>query len=205
MMQRTNPIPLAGFLIALAACGGEAEPTPAPAPDSPPEPPAELSVQVQPTRGTHDTDVTVRASGLPPGARAGIGLGPPQSEYEIVTHATADESGNVVATVNVPNWAEVGRDYLWAVRAPGGADAVSERFRVTAGTDAEPVQVTGTLTEDGVECQALQGEDGTLYTLTGDLGGFGPGDRVEVEGTVAEMSICMQGTTLAVEVIREAG
>lgn len=64
--------------------------------------------------------------------------------------------------------------------------------------------VTGMLTGEGVECQAMRGEDGTLYTLTGDLSGFRTGDRVRVTGSVAEVSVCMQGTTIAVKKIERA-
>jgi opacity protein-like surface antigen len=64
------------------------------------------------------------------------------------------------------------------------------------------VQVTGVLTDEGVECQALRGDDGQLYTLTGDLGGFQTGDRVRVVGKVAEVSTCQQGTTLVVQNIK---
>jgi ribosomal protein L19 len=65
---------------------------------------------------------------------------------------------------------------------------------------AAPIKITveGVLTDEGVECQALRGDDGELYTLTGDLGDFQVGDRVRVKGTVAEASICQQGTTIAV-------
>ena len=63
------------------------------------------------------------------------------------------------------------------------------------------LRVGGTLTEDGVECPALRGEDGQLYTLTGDLEGMAPGDHVCVQGRLAEISICQQGTTLSVEQI----
>jgi hypothetical protein len=63
---------------------------------------------------------------------------------------------------------------------------------------AKPMTVRGQLTTEGVECPALRGEDGALYTLLGDLGGFKPGDRVVVEGTPVEISFCMQGTTLQV-------
>lgn len=79
-----------------------------------------------------------------------------------------------------------------------------------AGSPAGPddgdstIEVTGTLTDEGVECQALRGDDETLYTLTGDLGGFGVGDRVRVRGERAQMSFCMQGVTIAVESIEAA-
>lgn len=72
-----------------------------------------------------------------------------------------------------------------------------------AGAEAT-VTVTGVLTDEGIECPALRADDGAIYTLAGDARGFGPGDRVRVTGTVAEMSFCMQGTTLAVAGIEAA-
>ena len=70
---------------------------------------------------------------------------------------------------------------------------------------ADAVTVTGTLSKEGVECPALRGDDGTLYTLSPrDIGAFGPGDRVTVAGTIAEMSTCMQGTTIIVGSIAAA-
>lgn len=59
----------------------------------------------------------------------------------------------------------------------------------------------GELTDEGVECQAFRSEDGELFTLIGDLEGYGTGDKVVVCGTVAEISFCMQGTTLVVSYI----
>jgi hypothetical protein len=67
------------------------------------------------------------------------------------------------------------------------------------------VTVVGTLTDEGVECQALRGRGNRLFTLTGDLGGFQAGDRVRVVGSVAEVSICQQGTTLVVRSIERVG
>jgi Protein of unknown function (DUF5818) len=65
------------------------------------------------------------------------------------------------------------------------------------------LKITGRLTTEGVECQAMRGDDGRLYTLIGDnLGRLNLDDRVYVEGTKVEMSHCMQGTTLDVRVIR---
>lgn len=59
--------------------------------------------------------------------------------------------------------------------------------------------VRGVLTDEGVECPALRGDDGKLFTLSGPLGEFRTGDRVCVRGRPAEMSICQQGITLTVE------
>lgn len=76
----------------------------------------------------------------------------------------------------------------------------------TPSASSDTLRVTGTLTDEGVECPALRGDDGTLYTLTPrDLHGFGPGDHVTVTGLEVEISTCMQGTTLAVTDIRAAG
>ncbi|WP_071795193.1 lytic transglycosylase [Natronohydrobacter thiooxidans] len=69
---------------------------------------------------------------------------------------------------------------------------------------APGTQVTGILTPEGVECQAMRGHDGQLYTLTGDLDGHDDGDVVQVRGEVQEVSICQQGTTIDVADIRTA-
>ena len=58
--------------------------------------------------------------------------------------------------------------------------------------------VKGKLTDEGIECQALRSIDGELFTLVGDLNGFKNGDEVVVCGTIAEISFCMQGTTIIV-------
>ena len=57
----------------------------------------------------------------------------------------------------------------------------------------------------GAECPMLRLEGDRRVSLTGDLGRFGPGDRVCVRGTVAEMSFCMAGeATIAVTSIAPA-
>jgi hypothetical protein len=83
--------------------------------------------------------------------------------------------------------------------------AVAAIFIAVAATSAsadthepmsEPVTVEGVLTDEGVTCPALRGDDGELYTIAGDIGELQPGQRVRVTGEIAEMSICMQGTTI---------
>lgn len=71
--------------------------------------------------------------------------------------------------------------------------------------EAQTVTLRGTLTDEGVECRAMRGDDGRLYTLVGDLSEVAVGDHVELEGKRAGMSICMQGITIEVEKIRRLG
>jgi hypothetical protein len=73
-----------------------------------------------------------------------------------------------------------------------------------SGGQKESIVVVGTLTDEGIECQALR-EDKTdkLYTLTKN-GGFKRGDHVKVTGPIAEVSICQQGTTISVNTIVKA-
>ena len=54
------------------------------------------------------------------------------------------------------------------------------------------------LTSEGVECPAFRDEAGALYTLQGDLKGFGPGDAVCLRAAPGGISFCMQGTLLTV-------
>ena len=60
------------------------------------------------------------------------------------------------------------------------------------------VTITGVVTAEGVECPAVRGEDGKLYTITGSgRETLRPGMRVRISGTVAEVSTCMQGITVS--------
>lgn len=90
-----------------------------------------------------------------------------------------------------------------AYAAKGGNKDKDKNNGGNAGNAGQMINVRGTLTDEGVECQALRGDDGELYTLTGDLSGFENGDRVKVRGTIAEVSICQQGTTIEVQSIKD--
>ncbi|MFD2648244.1 LysM peptidoglycan-binding domain-containing protein [Devosia albogilva] len=65
------------------------------------------------------------------------------------------------------------------------------------------ITVVGTITDEGVECQALRDHSGQLYTLTGNVGRIFEGETVRVEGRIAEVSFCQQGTTIDVQVIEQ--
>ena len=67
------------------------------------------------------------------------------------------------------------------------------------------VTIVGKLTNEGVECQALRGDDGELYTLLGgELGKLPAESRVRVIGERLEFSSCQQGITVRVRSIAPA-
>jgi len=184
---------------AVLACGPNGREIP-PATDAPP-PSGDASIEsVAPLAGAPGTPVTIEADGFAPGTTVDIGFGPPRSEYEVVDGALAESDGGVRAAVEVPGWAERGRRYVFVVADPDdGARAVSGAFHVT--TEEGLVRVEGRITDEGVECTAMRAApDDALYTLAGDTEGLEPGDAVTVEGRLAEVSFCQQGTTL--EVVR---
>jgi LysM repeat protein len=178
-----------------------------------PGPPADARVAIAPGAGLPGTAVTVTASGFPPGARVHVGAGPAESEYEVLERLDVGPDGRLRASVALPEWADPRQPWVFVVSTPDHrVEAKSERFDVLAEGGEEPggeepdlVTVRGTITDEGTECPALRTAEGELYTLTGDLGELEAGDRVVVEGTVAEVSICMQGTTLNVESIEPLG
>ena len=137
-------------------------------------------------------------TGLPGTAAVTISAGASAKDAKEIAAATTTDRGTLQAEVKVPETATGGTSLLFVVEtADQRARLVSEPIEVVVAADI--VTVTGTLSNEGVECQALRGDDGVLYTFTrGDLASFAPGDRVTVKGTVVPMSICMQGTTLSV-------
>jgi uncharacterized protein DUF5818 len=68
----------------------------------------------------------------------------------------------------------------------------------------ERLHLQGVLVEGGAECQRFRADNGTLYTLEGDLHGFRTGDRVKITGVIPEVSHCMQDTPLRVISIERA-
>ena len=98
---------------------------------------------------------------------------------------------------------------LLAACAPAGpvperaAGTVTDRSDVSprrpSGAAPAEICVPGRITDEGVECQAMRGRDGRLYTLVGDPGEApAAGSELCVCGRVAELSSCMQGTTVVV-------
>ena len=60
------------------------------------------------------------------------------------------------------------------------------------------ITITGIVTDEGVECPAVRGDDGKLYTITGPAREkLRQGMRVRISGNIAEVSTCMQGITIS--------
>jgi hypothetical protein len=152
-------------------------------------------------QGRTGDEVTITANGLPGGRAFTVEAGPSPSELRRLADAKTSDRGELIATVNVPPRPDAGDKLVFAVETTDGRVRVaSEPFKVVPPGAA--VIVTGTLSSEGAECPMLRGDDGKVYSLTGaKLGKLAPGSHVHVEGTVAEVSTCMQGTTIVVSAI----
>jgi hypothetical protein len=197
---RTSVATTAFGLLLAAGCA----PLDAPAlPDSPqPAPPGALSASIDVATAAPGASIDVHGAGYPAGAVVQIGIGQPDSEFSIVHTATADADGRVHASVTVPNWAMRGHPYVVVLESVDPRERViTEPFVV--GAPGDNISVIGTLTDEGVECPAMRGRGGELYTLAVQDVEFEVGTRVRVTGTIAEVAVCMQGTTIQVETIEE--
>lgn len=87
---------------------------------------------------------------------------------------------------------------LFVVAGLATAAASDEKAPKDASKPGTSITVVGTLIK-GVECQALR-EDKTnkVFTLTKKPKGYKNGDHVKVTGKTVDISICQQGTTIAV-------
>lgn len=187
-------------VLAAGACSAEADAPPA----GEPSPSGPASVTVSASTAAPGSSVRVRATGFTAGSTLEIGLGPPRSEYSVITRVTADAEGRAETTVEVPDWTNRGESYVVVVTEPDhDPRATSEPFVV--GEAGDPVRVHGEVTNEGVECPAVRGPFGTLYTLA--VSGFDhpPGTELMIEGRIAGASTCMQGTTIDVESIEAHG
>jgi LysM repeat protein len=176
---------------------------------APPEPPSQRAgVDITPRRGGPGTLVSVSGSGFDRQARLRLLVGTsPERLRDIGQEVRADRRGSATITVRIPAWAANERSMVFALEAlDGRRRAVSPRFEIVRAGAPGParISVTGTLTREGAECQAMRGDDGRLYTFERRRDDFRPGDRVTVDGRLVEASYCNQGTTIEVSRIEEA-
>ncbi|MGH9458840.1 MAG: LysM peptidoglycan-binding domain-containing protein [Thermoanaerobaculia bacterium] len=158
-------------------------------------------IEIGPVAGAAGTSVHIVGARFPPNRTIEIGAGPPFSEYEVIARTRSDARGMIDVRVEVPphtaGWDEV--VFVAATPEANVRNAIAH-FDVIETDDDGRIRVTGVVTGEGVECPQIETEDGTRYTLAGaTTRALRKGDRVSVEGTIAEVSFCMQGTTIAVE------
>ncbi len=157
---------------------------------------------MSPQSGPPGTVVTLRSTNMPAITPLRIGVGALRFGFEEVAQVMTSDRGVLSVTVDVPEWAQ--RDVIHRFIVFDfyfNPIALSDIFHVT---DVDGMVVRrGQLTDGGVECPALRGDDGVLYTLTGSLAEFKAGDEVIIEGRIADISMCMQGTTIQVVRIEE--
>jgi LysM repeat protein len=176
--------------------------------DAPPPPPpaAEASIAIEPSRGRIGTEVQITGRGFSPDSRVRLFAGSDPADLEPVERLRSDRRGRVSVVVEIPEWARPGRNVYFALQEQGerARRVVSPPFRVSR-REERPARfsMTGTITRRGAECPAMRGDDGRNYSLTGDLEGFRPGDRVHIEGRLAEASVCV-GATIEIRRISEA-
>jgi hypothetical protein len=195
-------------ILFLAACARErADPADA-APETRPDetagavagPPARPQLSLAPAGGPAGTEVTISFGGLAMREPLEVGFGD-MGEHVVLGPTDADVEGSLSTTVTVPADAAARPHFFFlANRETGQIVATPTVFLVTPADGS--VTLSGRMSDQGVECAAMRGDAGELYTLTGSDDWPEAGTQVTVEGRIAEMSICQQGLTIAVESIK---
>ncbi len=158
---------------------------------------AGANLTVVPETAPPGAPVELRAVGLAADTKVAIAFGNLRGTPEGIATGVANNRGVLKQTVKVPAGLKSGASGVFIVETVDGRLRLASDAFTIADPGPPPgtkIDVTGTLSNEGVECPALRGDDGALYTLTDPIaGGFRPGDRIHVTGKVAGMSTCIQG------------
>ena len=208
MMKRAWSSAALAAAIVAAACGRDGTERAGPPVETRPDPAARAestggyrppSLRLSPAGGPAGSQVTISLSGLVIRAPHEVGFGD-MSEHIILAQAESDATGDFSTTVTVPADATPSTHYFFLADASTG-QMVSTPTAFLVTTAEGGVTLSGRMSDEGVECTAMRGDTGELYTLSGMDDFPEPGTQVIVQGTLAEMSICQQGLTIAVESI----
>ena len=158
---------------------------------------------ISPRGGPVDGEVTLSVIGADPLMPLRIGFGS-FGQYELIAREQADVDGNFSMSIRVPYWAERDRVHFFFLsfgnRRPR---ALSDPFHVTAPNGT--ARIVGTIRSDPGNCLSLDGPDDTVYSLEGPVGGWSPGMRVLVTGTIAREPACGgNGVPVVVQQIQPA-
>ncbi len=158
---------------------------------------------LSPRSGRAGTVVTLSATGMPAITPVRIGIGATEVGFEEIGQAMTNDRGELSLTVTVPSWTQPDLTHIFIVFDFYFIPiAVSDEFFVL--TPDGTVERQGRITNGVGDCPVpgLLTDEGVLYTLVGDLSGFEAGDRVVVEGGIADSTLCPQGATIEVLQIR---
>jgi len=103
-----------------------------------PEMDGQRFVSIRPESGAPGTTVTVYASGFPPGSQVQLGIGPPESEYNVVANREIGASGQLNTTVQISPQIVPPNERVVVVVLNGDV-TVSEVFSVTQPQQDTPV------------------------------------------------------------------
>lgn len=185
-------------------------------PPRPPRPGSEqgrVAVSIDDSEAVPGGMVAFQVSGLRPGERIVVATNPGQGFAGADRGVRAGNRGVASVELDLPGSARPGQRWAYEVFDESMRPIASGAYRIgeprgRPGTPGRPggelARVIGVLSNEGATCPTLRGDDGRLYSIAGDLQGYRGGDRVEIIGEIAEMSACMQGTTIAPASIRPA-
>ncbi len=185
-------------------------------PPRPPRPGPEqrrVQVSVDDRAAVPGGTVAFQVTGLRPGERIVVATNPGQGLAGTDRGVRAGNRGIATAELELPGSARPGQRWSYEVLDERMRPLASGAYRIgeargRPGNPGRPggelVRVIGVLSNEGATCPTLRGEDGRLYSVDGGLQGYRGGDRVEIIGEIAEMSVCMQGTTISPASIRPA-
>jgi hypothetical protein len=92
--------------------------------------PGEQTVSISPQSGPAGTQVEITASGFPPNTQVNIGLGPYESEYDVIETTTTNANGAVVADGRIPANVQPGDEWVFLVEL-NNQETISQIFQVT--------------------------------------------------------------------------
>jgi hypothetical protein len=160
--------------------------------------------QIEPTHGPVGTRVHLSTLNLPVQAKVHIGYGATRTGFEALFEVPQGMWGDIETELTIPPTVPWDRAIVFvafnAIFSPIG---LSDPFHVV---NAEGLlRRTGTITDEADGCPTLRDQDGYLYALGGDLGDFGPGDQVTIDGTYAPTGSCLDESTIGVTRIVPVG
>ena len=113
-------------------------------------------VSIAPDSGPPGTEVELVAEGFPPEAVVKIGVGPENSEYDVVDTMEIGPEGSLSGSVTIPDYAEPGaRWVVVAVTEDGAYETVSNVFEVGQGDYEGTVAIAPTSGAPGTEVEVV--------------------------------------------------